>query len=124
MYDELVESGRKYIILTERVNIPDMKAIDGTLGNFQVTCNSRGGGNEKIIITSERQCYYPPCRKDPTRIETCRYTDERGEIKIQKLRDFDDIEQKYLIHDPHGIRALKVKELGEESKARYLPITR
>ena len=98
-----------------------MKAIDGTLHNFQVTGNS--GGGEKTITTSERQCSCPPCRQDPTNIETCRYKEERGEIKVHKVRDLDDIERENLILDPHGIRALTIKDLKDELKARYLPIS-
>ena len=116
-YDELVLSGRKHIIFADRRNLPDMKPIEGTLRNFQATGNSDG----QTIMTSELQCSCTQCRIDPTDIETCKYKDQRGEIKIHKVRDKNDIERENIINDPHGIKALKVKELREELNARDLP---
>lgn len=87
-----------------------MKTIERTLKHFQVTGNS---GSQKTVITSELQCSCSQFRIDPKNIETFRYKDKRGEIKIYKVRGFDDIERENMINDSHGIKALKVKELKE-----------
>ena len=76
-YDELVGLGEEHILFTDRENIPDTKAIPGTLKLYQVT-GSRDG---KTLTTSERQCSCPQCKTNLENIETCMYKDERGEIK-------------------------------------------
>lgn len=119
-YDELIALKKKHIVFTDRENIPDMKAIPGTLKVYQAAGNKSG---EKTLTTSERQCSCPQCRFNPENLDTCIYKEERGEIKTHVVKVIDEKEKESEQDDPHGIKSLKVQELKDELRARGLPIS-
>ena len=114
-YDELVGSGGKHMLLTDRENMPDMRAIPRTQTYFRETGNCIG---EETFTMADLQCPCALCRTNLGNLETCMYKEERGEIKTHAVRLVETDK-----NDPHQIKSMKVQQLKDKLKAKNLPVT-
>ena len=84
----LKNSGEEHIVFTDRVSIPDTKAVPGTQKIYQVmgekNVRDDGGFN---LHTAQLQCSCKECRQDPTNIDSCIYRNQRRELATHILKE-------------------------------------
>ena len=122
--DELTHmrnAGEEHIVFTDRVNIPDTKAVPGTQMIYQVmgekNVRDDGGFN---LHTAQLQCSCKECRQDPTKIDSCLYKNKRREQVTHILRENEGDQHE---DDEFGILHMKVAELKLELRERGLPVS-
>ena len=116
-YNRLQTTGENHIIYTNRLSIPDMRAVAGTQKIFQISGDVDPISLEKYtLVTATLPCSCPPCRINPTNIDTCIYKGDRDlkKIVVSKLEENNNDS------DIHGLAKLTVAALKDELAARDL----
>ena len=115
-------SGEEHIVFTDRVNIPDTKAVPGTQRIYQVmgekNVRDDGGFN---LHTAQLQCSCKECRQDPTKIDSCIYRNKRRELATHVLKGANQGNRPE--EDAFGILAMTVAELKVELRERGLQVS-
>ena len=112
-----IDNEYNHIVFTDRENIPDMKAVTGTMLISEVHGN-RDTSNPKII-SARLPCACPPCRNNIMDAqEKCEYRNIRSikeQLIIQNRSSNVATED-----DPLGLNSLTVAQLKAELSSRGL----
>lgn len=122
-YNLLVSnSANKHIVFTNRTEIPDMKAIEGT----QQISSVQGSGDMNLdgkwpLTTAKLPCSCPRCREYPLSVDDCIYKKDRNVVKcfVKQIIIGEENDP----NDPFEIRKLTCALLRIELSARHLPLT-
>ena len=117
-YDTISNGGKyNHIVFTDRENVPDMKAVPGTMLISEIHGNRDTA--EPKILSARLPCACPPCHKNvmdaPHKYEYKHIRSIKEQFIIQNRNQDDNAED-----DPLGLQSLTVAQLKSELAARGL----